>query len=182
MAIGGHQSASMGNDEWLTPPEILNQLGRFDLDPCSPVTRPWDTAREHFSIQDDGLSKQWHGRVWLNPPYGRETGAWLKRLAEHGRGTALIFARTETQFFFDHVWGSASALLFIRGRLHFHRVNGERARANSGAPSVLVAYGEMDAYLLGVSGIGGRFILNCSHCEDKFIPEKFRILAAKEGE
>lgn len=158
MSIGGHQSAAMKNDEWLTPPEILSALGAFDLDPCAPVTRPWEMAAQHYTVLDDGLSKPWFGRVLLNPPYGLEAAKWLERLSSHQNGTALIFARTETEMFFDHVWGSARALLFIKGRLHFHYVDGQRAKANSGAPSVLVAYGEENAYSLWQSGIKGRMV------------------------
>jgi hypothetical protein len=44
MSLSGHQSAKMKSDEWLTPPGILKALGQFDLDPCAPVNRPWDTA------------------------------------------------------------------------------------------------------------------------------------------
>lgn len=146
--MGGHQSARMLNDEWLTPPEIIRALGPFELDPCAPVHRPWDTARLHYTRLDDGLSKPWQGRVWLNPPYGRNTEKWLARLADHGVGTALIFARTETETFHRYVWSRATAVHFLRGRLHFHYVDGRRARANSGAPSVLVAYGEHDAEVL----------------------------------
>lgn len=156
--IGSHQSAAMKNDEWLTPPHIVQALGAFDLDPCSPISRPWDTAREHYNIVEDGLSKPWSGRVWLNPPYGAEAARWLERLAKHGHGTALIFARTETAMFFDWVWPYASALLFLRGRLHFHYVDGRRAEANSGAPSVLIAYGDADAEILKKCGIDGQYI------------------------
>lgn len=80
-------------------------------------------------------------RVWCNPPYGSETGKWLKRLVDHGDGIALIFARTETRMFFDHAWNYADAVFFFEGRLHFHHVDGRRAAANAGAPSCLVAYG-----------------------------------------
>lgn len=139
--IGSHQSARMMKDEWLTPPEIIKALGKFDLDPCSPINRPWDTADKHFSIIENGLSNQWIGRVWLNPPYGKESALWLSKLADHGNGIALIFARTETKMFFKQVWNRADALLFLKGRLHFYHVNGEKAKANSGAPSVLIAYG-----------------------------------------
>lgn len=139
--MGGHQSARMMKDEWLTPPEIVKELGEFDLDPCSPITRPWDTARSHYTVHDDGLAQPWNGRVWLNPPYGREAAEWLNKLSIHGNGIALIFARTETEMFFDHVWTKANALLFFKGRLYFHHVNGDRAKANAGAPSVLIAYG-----------------------------------------
>lgn len=156
--IGSHQSARMKNDEWLTPPSVLAALGRFDLDPSAPICRPWDTAAKHFTIEDDGLAQPWHGRVWLNPPYGSEAGKWLARLAEHGTGTALIFARTETSMFFEHVWPRASALLFLRGRLHFHYVDGRRAQANSGAPSVLIGYGRADADILASCGLDGQLV------------------------
>lgn len=155
--MGGHQSARMASDEWLTPPWLLAKLGSFDLDPCSPIKRPWDTAARHFTIVDDGLAQEWSGRVWLNPPYGRETGRWMDRLADHGNGIALIFARTETVVFFDYVWPRATAALFLEGRLHFHRVDGTRAKANAGAPSILVAYGQNNAASLLESGLPGAF-------------------------
>lgn len=144
----------MLKDEWLTPPHVLAALGEFDLDPCAPVTRPWDTAAEHYTIEDNGLAMPWFGRIWCNPPYGLEAAKWLDRLADHGNGIALIFARTETRMFFDHVWGRADAVLFIEGRLHFHHVDGTRAAANSGAPSCLVAYGQNNVACLHDSGLG----------------------------
>ena len=64
-------NTSTGKDEWLTPPEIVKSLGEFDLDPCSPIERPWDTAKNHFTINDNGLIQNWFGRVWCNPPYGK---------------------------------------------------------------------------------------------------------------
>ncbi len=153
--IGGHQSSRMRTDEWLTPPELIKYLGVFDLDPCSPVVRPWDTAAHHFNINDDGLSIEWSGRVWLNPPYSKEAERWLKKLADHGNGVALIFARTETAAFFREVWGRAHAVLFIKGRIYFHDVAGVRAAANAGAPSVLIAYGEENSeYLMKVTHLG----------------------------
>lgn len=157
--MGGHQSAAMQKDEWLTPPEVIKALGRFTLDPCSPgARRPWDTADLHYSVEDDGLRQPWSGRVWLNPPYGREAAAWLERLARHGDGVALIFARTETDMFFRHVWRQADAVMFLRGRLHFHHVDGRRAAANAGAPSCLVAYGARNVEALQRSGIEGQLI------------------------
>lgn len=158
--MGTHQSAAMKNDEWLTPPHVLQALGPFDLDPCAPVVRPWPMAAEHYTAHDGGLTKPWRGRVWLNPPYGQETGRWMQRLAEHGNGIALIFARTETAIFFPWVWEYATAWLFLKGRLHFHYVDGTRAAANSGAPSVLVAYGDNNAAALERSGLPGKLLHN----------------------
>lgn len=156
--MGSHQATSSITDEWVTPREIIAALGRFDLDPCSPGDRrPWDTARTHFAIEDDGLTAPWAGRVWLNPPYS-QAGLWLRRLALHGRGTALVFARTETAAWFDHVWPYAAGLLFIRGRLTFHHVDGRLSGFNAGSPSVLVAYGRGDAAVLAGRPVPGHYV------------------------
>jgi hypothetical protein len=94
----------------------------------------------------------------MNPPYGTQTQKWMRKLAEHGNGIALTFARTETKMFFKQIWDVADAVLFIRGRLRFHHVTGELADNSAGAPSVLVAYGESNARILSGSGIAGKFI------------------------
>ena len=159
--MGGHQSASSVTDVWLTPPEIIEALGPFDLDPCSPDPRPWPTATRHISLPTDGLTADWSDDefVWCNPPYGPHTFAWMHRLAGHpAGGIGLIFARTETQGFFDEVWGKADAVLFLKGRLYFHLPDGSRAPANSGAPSVLIAYGAEAVRRLDRSGLDGRLV------------------------
>lgn len=148
----------MGKDEWLTPPEVVKALGDFDLDPCSPINRPWPTAAKHYTALDNGLRQVWMGRVWCNPPYGRETGRWLARCAEHGNATALIFARTETADWVEHVWKKAHSILFLWGRLYFHHVDGKRAAANSGAPSALISYDESNTLALEASGLPGRVV------------------------
>jgi hypothetical protein len=158
-AMGSHQSARALTTTWLTPPEIVTALGPFDLDPCAaPSPRPWPTAARHIELPEDGLEAEWHGRVWLNPPYSFAAWKWLAKLADHGDGIALIFARTETAGFVREVWGKATALLFLHGRLHFHHADGTRAAANSGAPSVLVAYGDDAAERLINSGLDGTYV------------------------
>jgi phage N-6-adenine-methyltransferase len=157
--IGGHQSAKMITDQWLTPPEIIHALGPFDLDPCSPIKRPFETAKNYFTVEDDGLKNDWSGRVWLNPPYGRKCASWLKKISDHMNGVAIIFARTETDMFFRYVWEKADSILFVKGRIHFYTVDGKRAKANAGAPSVLVAYGEENVQSLSDSGIKGKHLL-----------------------
>jgi hypothetical protein len=155
--IGSHTKPNNGASVcWLTPPSILQALGEFDLDPCPCLPQPFSTARR--ILKGDGLKQKWKGRVWLNPPYGPNLGTWLSRLADHGDGIAICFARTETRAFFSAVWGKASALLFIQGRLHFHRPDGLRAKGNSGGPSVLIAYGKRNAIALKRSNIAGVFI------------------------
>jgi hypothetical protein len=97
-------------------------------------------------------------RVFLNPPFSTHARAWLAKLADHGYGTALTHARTETRWFVETIWTRASAVLFLFGRLHYHHADGTRARANSGAPSVLVAYGDYDAKKLAHCGLAGQFV------------------------
>lgn len=156
-AMGSHQSHGGGTDEWLTPPSLIDKLGPFDLDPCSPINRPWPTAAEHYTLADDGLRQPWHGYVWLNPPYA-QADKWMARLAEHGDGIALLFARTETALWHAHIWPHTSGVLFLKGRLHFHLPDGTRAKANAGAPSALIAYGRRAAHRLTRSDLAGAFV------------------------
>ena len=166
--IGSHTKPNAGATvEWLTPPEIVQALGPFDLDPFCPPTMPWRTAKEMWTNQpqscfgikhNDGLTRPWHGRVWMNPPYGRETGKCLAKLAAHGNGIACIFARTETKMFVDHVWDQADGILFIHGRPHFHHVDGTRAKGNSGGPVCLVSYSWSDSCVLASCGLKGSFM------------------------
>jgi hypothetical protein len=106
-------------EEWLTPKPIIDALGPFDLDPCASVVRPWEIATTHYTIEDNGLLKPWNGFVWCNPPYGQETKKWFRRMLQHGNGIALTFARVETKMFFESVWGGATAVLFLQGRISF---------------------------------------------------------------
>jgi hypothetical protein len=163
--MGGHHLPVFEKDEWLTPPSIIDALGgpaSFDLDPCAPIERPWPMARNHWTKLDNGLLMHWEGRLWFNPPYGGPSivGPWMRRMASHGRGTALIFARTETELFHETVWNAATAVFFFRGRLFFHHADGRRADNNAGAPSCLVAYGLEDAAKLESSapGLRGKFL------------------------
>lgn len=144
-------------DEWLTPPHIMAALGEFDLDPCAPINRPWPTATTHFTVVDDGLNRDWEGRVFCNPPYGRETQKWLNKCAEHDNCIALVFARTETRMFFESIWERATGIFFIKGRLSFHSVDGKKG-GTAGAPSVLVAYGKDNAEILKNINLAGCYV------------------------
>lgn len=160
MTLGSWQRSVGKTQVWLTPPHIVRALGPFDLDPCAaPAPRPWATAAAHIAPPEDGLKMAWNGRIWLNPPFHRyQVGHWLARLADHGIGTALLFARVDTKAWFRSVWGKAEGALFLRGRLTFHLPSGELSDWNGGAPPVLVAYGEQDAERLYNSGLDGHFV------------------------
>lgn len=113
--------------EWYTPPAVidlvLRVLGTIDLDPCSNShTAPTVPATRHYTVEDDGLSQPWTGRVYLNPPYGRGIGAWVERLVgayEVGAvpvAITLLPARTDTRW-----WRllRGASVCFVAGRLRF---------------------------------------------------------------
>lgn len=173
--IGGHQSATAATDEWLTPPDLIEQCGgpdSFDLDPCAPVDRLWNTARDHLTIRENGLARSWSGRTWFNPPYSEpHLSRFLAMMQRHNNGLGLLFARTETEWFHRYVLPSAAALLLFKGRLHFHygvdwfdkdgklvARRGERAKANAGGPHVLIAYGMDEAERVAELTHLGRFV------------------------
>lgn len=148
----------IGTDTWLTPPSIIKSLGDFDLDPCTPVNMPWPTAKHHYNINDDGLKSAWFGRVWLNPPYGRELIKWMEKMSLHLNGVSLIFGRTDTKAFHEFIFPFASSILFIKGRLTFLDVNGKPGMSNGGAASVLIGYGEDNVQAIHESGIEGKHL------------------------
>lgn len=153
-----------GTDRWLTPPEIVHALGTFDLDPCGAPGHDLATSTYLLENGQDGTTLPWFGRVWLNPPYGRAAEPFLRKLVKHAArndgpytgGTALIFARTETFIFHETVWEAATAVFFFKGRLTFLNANGEKPKANAGAPSCLVAYGNIDAAALKMAADAGK--------------------------
>ena len=154
MTLGSHQKTIGTSQVHLTPRWIIDALGPFDLDPCAADPRPWDCAKVNLSEADDGLRRAWTGRVWRNPPFDRyKVAGWIGRIAEHGHGTALLHARTETEWF-RICWELATVILFMARRLTFMRPDGTPCttrsgeKANSGAPPVLVAFGDYDAMRL----------------------------------
>ena len=154
----GFRKSDSYSDEWYTPKFIIDSLGEFDLDPCAPSVPIFKTAEVMYNEFDDGLAQKWKGRVWLNPPYSRPLiSKFMRRMAEHNRGTALIFSRTDTELFQTEVFDKASAVKFLKGRIKFLRPDGTEA-GTPGCGSVLIAYGEDDADILGCNELEGKFI------------------------
>lgn len=158
MTLGSHQKTVGDTQTWITPRWIIDALGPFDLDPCAAYPRPWDcaSANYHQGIGGtDGLAAPWFGRVWLNPPFHRyQVAEWVRKLAQYGTGTALLHARTEAEWF-EPCWEKSTGILFLAERIHFHYPDGRRAKANSGAPACLVAFGADDAQRLRDANIPG---------------------------
>lgn len=116
------------SEEWYTPKEVIEAviavLGRIDLDPCSnDAESPNVPAAAHFTREDDGLAKEWFGRVFMSPPYGTQLPRWTSKLLEEyesGRveeAIALVPSRTDTEWFHSL---RAYPRCFIRGRLRFN--------------------------------------------------------------
>lgn len=142
MSRGIHTLPNQGQtNDWITPPWLPKLLGHFDLDPCASVTQPFHYADREYTIEDNGLEQPWTGRVWLNPPYGKEAELFVAKLSGHGNGIALVAARVETEWFHRWVWQKADAVMFPKGRFFFFKPDGEPAKSNAGHGSVLAAYG-----------------------------------------
>lgn len=109
--------------EWATPPELFAKLDaefRFDLDPCATP----DNAKcaRYFTRGDDGLAREWRGRVFMNPPYRREIGAWMAKAWKSSQATAelvvcLVPSRTDTAWW--HEYAMRGEVRYLPGRLRF---------------------------------------------------------------
>ncbi len=140
-----HENSIGASDDWHTPPEIFAALGlRFDLDPCAPLDRThcFVPADRHLTKLDDGLTQDWHGSAFCNPPFGGRRGhvPWLKKFFAHGNGILICRAYTSADWFHDHVVPHAQTLLFPRGKTKFIRPDGSIGTA-PGHGIVLVGMG-----------------------------------------
>jgi hypothetical protein len=150
------------NDEWYTPSWMFRALSiEFDLDPCSPGSPPSSCpAKRHLTKADNGLTADWSGSVWVNPPFSGKR-PWYDRLLIHGDGIALMPARPETHDLQTYMQ-AANAILFLRGRIYFERGSRPGGNGTGGVTTtppfgiVLCAYGDrmakalLDSRLLGV--------------------------------
>jgi len=137
--------------EWETPPEIFDPLDEeFSIiwDVCASVQNSKCGSVRFF--QDDsmggGLTTPWadiNGPVWMNPPYGKEIGKWVKKAYEESvKGATVVCllpARTDTSWFQDYIIPFATEIRFLRGRIKFIREDGKRGPAPF--PSAVVIFG-----------------------------------------
>lgn len=126
-------------DTWLTPPDMLKCLGKFDLDPCCPPKMPWKTAKKMIHEPQNGLVANWAGRVWCNPPYSKPA-PWVEKMAAHGNGIILLPANIDTKYG-QLALLSGSAVFFVAGRLLFHREDGSLSSGRF-LRNMLVCYGK----------------------------------------
>lgn len=151
---------SISTDEWYTPKWIIDALGPFDCDPCSPPieVRPYEIAPTAWSKKDDGLAHDWKGIVWMNPPYSRvQLRQFCERMARHGKGIALLVNRQDNLLWQEVIFPSATSMIFMRHRVKFLRPNG-----TTGSPffgSCLVAWGSECDRRLCQSKIKGKYVV-----------------------
>ncbi|MCH4356070.1 phage N-6-adenine-methyltransferase [Staphylococcus haemolyticus] len=132
---------SSKSNEWTTPQYLFDELNEefnFTLDPCA--TDENAKCSKYFTIEDDGLSKDWSNDVvFMNPPYGREIKKWIKKAYEESLNGAtvvcLIPARTDTMYWHDFIFDKADDIRFLKGRLKFG--NGKNSAP---FPSAIVVY------------------------------------------
>lgn len=137
MGVNVHFSSN--TDLWETPLDFFNKINdvyKFNLDVCANDENA--KCKNYYTIVDDGLSKEWVGNCWMNPPYGREIKKWMKKAYESSLNGALVVclvpARTDT--FWWHEYAIKGRVEFIRGRLKFG------GHVNSAPfPSALVVFG-----------------------------------------
>ena len=115
---------SSNTDLWSTPQDFFDKLNEefnFNLDVCA--TKENAKCQDYFTEEDNGLEWTWDNyRVWMNPPYGRVIGQWVKKANEARGGivVCLLPARTDTQWFHDYIYNNQRAeIRFLKGRLKF---------------------------------------------------------------
>ena len=148
-----HENRIGESDEWYTPPWIFDRLGlRFDLDSCSPGPDHWVPANQVYT--DNGLEREWYGRVFMNPPFGGRNGhvPWLIKFIQHGNGIGIVRAYTSAGWFHDHM-PEIDLVCFPRGKTKFIRPDGTEGSA-PGHGVVIMAMGSECCDALAQSGIG----------------------------
>ena len=148
------------NDEWYTPKEIIQSLGKFDLDPATSqeAYRQNSSAKHFYTAEENGLNKDWYGRIWLNPPYSNPLiQQFLTKMAEHNNGIALVFAKVEAKWFHDIVLRYATAIKFLYERVRFFKPDGTQGLQPRN-DSMLIAYGTDNARILSENTLKGKFL------------------------
>jgi phage N-6-adenine-methyltransferase len=124
--------------EWETPIKFFQELDKefhFTLDVCASESNR--KCESYFDKEVDGLKMKWEGVCWMNPPYGRGIGEWIRKAymsaAWGATVVCLIPSRTDTKWFHDYVM--KGEIRFIQGRLKFNQ-----AKTPAPFPSMLVIF------------------------------------------
>lgn len=128
---------------WETPQEFFDRLNckyKFTTDVCALPENA--KCKKFFSPETDGLLQAWKGSCWMNPPYGRNIGQWIKKAFEAGKKDALVVAllpaRTDTKWFHEFIYNKPGVSYeFVKGRLKFGK-----SKNAAPFPSMLVVFGK----------------------------------------
>jgi phage N-6-adenine-methyltransferase len=171
--IWGHNvrgTQGTGENEWFTPPEHIQLaravLGEIDLDPATHETAQLMVrATRYFTKADDGLAQEWHGRVWLNPPYAEEEiEDWVMKMLEEraaGRVTAAIMLTHtySSSAWFQSALAVTDAICFARKRVKFYKPRGKPANPTQG--QTFFYFGdETDKFLRAFRTLGSASLWN----------------------
>ena len=131
---------SSRDQTWETPQNLFDKLDKefnFTLDVCA--TDETAKCNNYFTPKEDGLIQEWRGSCWMNPPYGREIGIWIKKAWEESKKGAkvvcLIPARTDTKYWHEYIFTYAAEIRFIKGRIKFGN-----SKNSAPFPSALVIF------------------------------------------
>tara|TARA_R110000822_G_scaffold14327_10_gene50602 strand:- start:9559 stop:9984 length:426 start_codon:yes stop_codon:yes gene_type:complete len=114
---------SSKTDLWYTPQTFFDRYDKkygFILDVCA--TDDNTKCNRWFTEEQDGLSQDWYGACWMNPPYGREIGKWMKKAhleAKNNGATVVCLVPSRTDTMWWHDFAMKGEIEFIKGRLKF---------------------------------------------------------------
>jgi ParB family chromosome partitioning protein len=158
-----HVSHNSVENEWYTPSKYIEAartvMGSIDLDPAScEVAQETVQAGQYFTIDDNGLTKEWRGNVWLNPPYSKESvGLFAAKLVEEtanlSQAIVLVNNATDTQWFHE-IASVATAICFVRGRIKFNDKNGKPANSPVQGQVCVYVGGNAEKFCLVFSSFG----------------------------
>jgi phage N-6-adenine-methyltransferase len=124
-----HLSLVGEDDEWYTPADYIERArqalgGTIDIDGASNAkAQKVVRATRYFTQDDDGLAQEWHGTVWLNPPYSRKDEFITKLLDELAarRTTAavLLTHNSTSATWWQRAAKGARQVCFPCGRIKF---------------------------------------------------------------
>jgi phage N-6-adenine-methyltransferase len=135
---------SSNTEMWETPQWLFDELNEefdFDLDVCATAENA--KCKRYFSPEEDGLSQEWRGKCWCNPPYGKTISRWLSKAVASCQEGALVVclvpSRTDTAWWHHYVM-KASEIRFFRGRLVFRETGDRPAQSTAPFASAVVVF------------------------------------------
>lgn len=139
-----HAVFTSDDDKWGTPQPLFDALNaefNFTLDVCALPSNA--KCARYFTPDQNGLLQKWEGSCWMNPPYGKEIGLWMKKAFHSALDGVLVVClvpvRTDAKWFQRWVIGKAS-IRFIEGRLNFSGFSGNGHGDFAPFPSMVVVY------------------------------------------